>query len=151
MNRWHETKNKKQLSTYMKGASAIFAWYISHGDTVTVLSPPPPERFHPSKQTNFQIIEEPILEGIIRGISVSRIEIVHPMVKGAEDFHYQIWPADETHTWIEKFGKEAIPKPHWREVKANFLDNMTQELSIYGLQPKNLEISTGGTSWPEKV
>jgi hypothetical protein len=137
----------------MKGASAIFAFYISHGDTVTVLSPPPPERFHPSEQTNFQIIEEPILKGLIGGISVSRIEIVHPMVKGAEDFHYQIWPVDETHSWIERFGKQATPKPHWRAVKADFLDNIMRKSSIVDLKPENLMTSAmhGGASRPEKV
>lgn len=102
MDQWHG--NKKQIRKYMKDASAIFALYISHGDTVTVLSPTLPERFHPSRQTNFQIIEEPILKGLAGGKSVSRIKIIHPMVKGAEHFHYQIWPVDETHSWIERFG-----------------------------------------------
>ncbi|KAH8691940.1 hypothetical protein BGW36DRAFT_277946, partial [Talaromyces proteolyticus] len=111
---WYEKKGKRQLSTYMKGASVIFAWYISRGNSVTVLSPPPPERFHPSALTNYQMLEEPIVKGMIGGISVSRIEIVHPMVKGAGNFHYQIWPVDETYSWIEKFGSQAAPKPHWR-------------------------------------
>jgi hypothetical protein len=150
---WHRNKNRKQISTSMKGASAIFALYISHGDTVTVLSPPPPERFHLSEQTNFQIIEEPILKGLIGGISVSRIESVHPMVKGAEDFHYQIWPVDETHSWIERFGNQATPKPHWRAVKADFLNNIMQKSSIVGLKPENLMTSAmhGGAIRPEKV
>lgn len=47
----------------MKGASAIFAWFVSRGEKVTVLSPPPPSRFHPIGLTNFQEIEKPILKG----------------------------------------------------------------------------------------
>lgn len=49
-------------SKYIKGASAIFAWRISRGERVLVLSPPPPERFHPSGRTDYQLIEEPILK-----------------------------------------------------------------------------------------
>lgn len=41
-------KSQHQWSQYMRGASAIFAWHIARGETVTMLSPPPPERFHPS-------------------------------------------------------------------------------------------------------
>lgn len=33
-------KSRAAWSTYIKGASAIFAWYISGHDQVTVLSPP---------------------------------------------------------------------------------------------------------------
>jgi len=82
----------------VKGASAVFAWYISRGEKITILSPPPPERFHPSGLTNCQAREEPILKGKIRGSAVLRIEMVHPTVEGAENFCYQIWPVDETRT-----------------------------------------------------
>ncbi|OJJ29603.1 hypothetical protein ASPWEDRAFT_81537, partial [Aspergillus wentii DTO 134E9] len=68
----------------IKGASALFAWHICEGEEVTVLTPPPPCRFHPSGFTSYQVIEEPILKG------------AHPDVKGAEDFRYQIWPVDKT-------------------------------------------------------
>jgi hypothetical protein len=110
-----EKKSSKEWGKYIKGASALFAWYISSGDTITVLLPPPPERFHPSGETNFQGIEEPILRGEIGGRAVKRIELVHPTVKGAESFRYQIWPLDETQLWIAKFGT-PVPKPFWRKI-----------------------------------
>ena len=91
-------KSSDAWGKYVKGASAIFAWYISRGERVTVLSPPPPERFHPSGQTNYQAIEEPIVKGMLGTSAVSRIEMVHPTVKGAEDTYYQIWPVDDTAT-----------------------------------------------------
>jgi hypothetical protein len=49
-------KSSKAWGKYIKGASAIFALYISRGERLIVLSPPPPERFHPSGQTNYQAI-----------------------------------------------------------------------------------------------
>ncbi|TVY23454.1 hypothetical protein LHYA1_G007893 [Lachnellula hyalina] len=114
------SRNKKTInewSQYVKGASAIFAWYISRGEKVTVLSPPPPERFHPSGATSYQAIEEPIIRGKLEARAVSRIEMVHPNVKGAENIHYQIWPVDETTTWTAKFGESNVQKRCWRMVK----------------------------------
>jgi hypothetical protein len=64
--------------------------YISRGEKVTVISPPPPERFHPSGQTNYQAIEEPIVKGMLGTSAISRIKMVHLTVKGAENFYYQI-------------------------------------------------------------
>ncbi|KAG9235613.1 hypothetical protein BJ875DRAFT_344071, partial [Amylocarpus encephaloides] len=98
-------KSKDAWSKYIKGASAIFASYISRGEGVTVLSPPPPERFHPSGQTNYQAIEEPIVKGLLGTSAVSRIEMVHPTIKGAEDINYQIWPVDNTATRTVRFGQ----------------------------------------------
>lgn len=110
-------KSQKQWSKYVKGASAVFACHISRGEKVTVLSPPPPERFHPSGLTNYQAIEEPILKGEIEGSALLRIEMVHPTLKGAENFSYQIWPVDETPTWTAKFGMLTRRKQCWRVVK----------------------------------
>jgi hypothetical protein len=106
-------------SKYVKGASAIFVWYISRGERVTVLSPPPLERFHPSGQTNYQAIEEPIVKGMLGTSAVSRIEMVHPTVKGAENISYQIWPVDNSTTWTTRFGElntneELHPILKWR-------------------------------------
>ncbi|TVY37833.1 hypothetical protein LSUB1_G005285, partial [Lachnellula subtilissima] len=117
-------RNKKSIKAwrqYIKGASAIFAWYISRGEKVTVLSPPPPERFHPSGATSYQAIEEPIIRGKLETRTVSRIEMVHPTVKGAENTHYQIWPVDETTTWTAKFGELNVQKRCWRVVKKRLL------------------------------
>ena len=112
-------KNKKPTkgwSQYVKGASALFAGFITFEETVTVLSPSPPERFHPSGQTNYQTIEELILRAGGKDGSGIRIEMVHPLVKGAEDFRYQLWPIDETYRWINKFGSRT-EKRNWRSVK----------------------------------
>ena len=111
-------KSPKRWSKYMKGASAVFALHISKGEKITVLSPPPPHRLHPSGLTNYQAIEEPILKGELGGDAVSRIEMAHPTVKGAENFCYQVWPVDETHTWVTKFGMLPLRKQCWRTVKS---------------------------------
>jgi hypothetical protein len=111
-------KTTKNWSKYVKGASALFAWHISRGEMVTVLLPPPPERFHPSGLTNYQAIEEPIVKGENGGRAVLRIEIVHPTVHGAENFRYQVWPVDETCKWIEHFGILNM-KRRWREIRIN--------------------------------
>ncbi|KAH8747487.1 hypothetical protein F5883DRAFT_583980 [Diaporthe sp. PMI_573] len=42
-----EGKGKKSWTQYMRGASALFAWYITADEVVTVLCPPPPERLNP--------------------------------------------------------------------------------------------------------
>ncbi|KAK5460315.1 hypothetical protein LTR55_011942 [Exophiala xenobiotica] len=101
-------KSNDAWSRYVKGASAIFAHYAAQGQAITVLSPPPPDRFHPSGWTNFQIIEEPIMKGQLGGAPVGRIELVHPGVPGAEDFRYELWPIDRALSWTEKFA--------WRQV-----------------------------------
>jgi hypothetical protein len=106
--------SKHTRSKYVKGASALFAWHVSRGRRVIVLSPPPPGRFHPSGGTNYQAIEEPILKG---GDSLV-IEMVHPTVKGAESFRYQMWPADMTCLWLARFGRFTCPKHCWRPVKS---------------------------------
>jgi hypothetical protein len=112
-------KSSDAWSKYIKGASAVFAWYISRGERVTVLSPAPPERFHPSGQTNYQAIEEPIVKGLLGTSTVSRIEMVHPTVKGAEDIYYQIWPVDNTITWTAIFRELNVQKRRWRIVKTS--------------------------------
>lgn len=109
-------KSKLGWSRYIKGASAVFAWCISKGEKVTVLTPPPPERFHPSGYTNYQSIEEPILKWAAKSRTL-RIEMVHPVVQGAGDFSYQIWPVDETATWAAVFEIETQKTYHWRRVK----------------------------------
>lgn len=87
----------------MRGASALFAWYITADEVVTILCPPPPERLNPGGGTNLQLVELPILTGIIGARAVSRIEAIHPNVKGAENFNYQRWPVDEVDIWVENF------------------------------------------------
>ncbi|EEU34845.1 uncharacterized protein NECHADRAFT_88435 [Fusarium vanettenii 77-13-4] len=70
---------------YIHRASVIFAWFISQADSVTVLSQPPPQRFHPSGRTFYQTVEEPI------------IQVMHLTMGGkAEDFRYEIWPSDKS-------------------------------------------------------
>jgi hypothetical protein len=103
----------------MKGASAIFAWYITTGEYVTILSPPPPERFHPSGFTNFQAFEEPILKGAISNHAVLRIDIVHPDVRGGEEYTYQLWPVDEIDAWKQVLGETASIQRRWRATKNN--------------------------------
>ncbi|KAI6364961.1 hypothetical protein MCOR25_005557 [Pyricularia grisea] len=82
-------------SNYMKGASALFAWYISKGDKVTVLALPPDEngdRFNPSPYTNYRGIEEPIVKGQLGNKAVGEMVILHPTLPEAEKFFYPLWP-----------------------------------------------------------
>ncbi|KAL3292308.1 formamidopyrimidine-DNA glycosylase [Colletotrichum asianum] len=97
----------------MRGASALFAWRVSQGRLTTVLTPPPPHRFHPSGLTNYQDVEEPILKGVL-GSSVERIMMAHPEVAGAESFVYEAWPSDRYATWVASFGE--FPDKAWRLV-----------------------------------
>lgn len=110
-------KSPRQWGLYIKGASALFACHITRSSRVTVLSPPPPEKLNPSGHTNYQLIEEPILKGMIGSRSVGRIQMVHPTVEGAEEFSYQSWPVDRTEDWTEKFPHPTIARTSWRTVK----------------------------------
>jgi hypothetical protein len=112
-------KGQKSSGAWSKyiNASAVFARHILRGERVIVLSPPPPERFHPSGQMNYQVIEEPILKGKKEGDTTLRLEMVHPMGEGAENFIYQIWPVDTTNSWIERFGTLVQGTRCWRLVK----------------------------------
>ncbi|KAK7177763.1 hypothetical protein PMIN03_012681 [Paraphaeosphaeria minitans] len=122
-------KSAKQWKMYIKGASAVFAWCISRGDRVTVLTPPPPERFHPSGLTNFQAIEAPILKWSMARNAHLRIEMVHPNVKGAEDLYYQTWPIDETETWLATFRTAAFKKHSWRPTTKNQKQLVVREVT----------------------
>lgn len=109
-------KTSKNWSKYMKGASAMYAYHIAQDKgIVTVLSPPPPEQYNPYGGSNYQTIEEPILKGNL-GPKVARIEMVHPTIPGAEEFHYQVWPEDETDSWYETFG-HPNPATDWRHTR----------------------------------
>lgn len=116
----HLHKSKQRWSRYMHGASALFASHIAQdGGTVTVVTPPPPERFNPHGGTNYQAVEEPILKGERGSCCVKKIELVHPTVPGAEEFCYEIWPEDETDSWTAKFAKasKSAPHPQWKHPK----------------------------------
>ncbi|TQW01486.1 hypothetical protein IF2G_11001 [Cordyceps javanica] len=112
--------------SYIHGASALFAIRISQGELVTLLSNPPPQRFHPKGNTSFQCIEGPIVTGVLGNRAVTRIEIVHPTVAAAYDFEYQIWPEDHAHTWLNIYGA-SHSQVHWRQVK--------QRASLQSLRP----------------
>ncbi|KAL4767098.1 hypothetical protein BDW60DRAFT_164458 [Aspergillus nidulans var. acristatus] len=109
-------KNHRQWSRYVHGASAIFAWRIAQGEKVTLLSPPPPERFHPSGLSYYQLIEEPIIRGLINQNSVQKIIITHPMIEKSDDeeFYYELWPNDRSEEWVERFGSRPN-KVKWRQ------------------------------------
>ncbi|TWU71292.1 hypothetical protein ED733_001728 [Metarhizium rileyi] len=109
-------KSPHGWAKYIHGASVVFAWYIAGGDLVTVLSQPPPQRFNPSGGAYYQSIEEPVITGKLCERHVGKIMLVHPNVKGAEDFQYELWPDDHSSCWNEVFGK--IPRRYtWRHTK----------------------------------
>lgn len=108
-------KNSRQWSNYVHGASAIFAWRIAQGEKVTLLSPPPPERFHPSGLSYYQLIEEPIVRGLLDQNAVQRINIAHPTIKESNEFLYELWPNDRSDKWVERFGSRPC-EMKWRQV-----------------------------------
>lgn len=55
-------------------------------------------------------MELPILTCIIGDHAVSRIEAIHPMVKGAENFNYQLSPVDEVDIWVGNFAQARIER-----------------------------------------
>ena len=116
MNREHpsclrSTKSAKEWSTYVKGASELYALYIPKGNVITVLTRPPPQRLNPTGISTYQTIEEPILTGRDGGESVSRVEMVHLTVAGAQQFRYEVWPTDKIHEWIQRFDLHPLVKP----------------------------------------
>lgn len=115
----YSQKSPNAWSKYIHGASAVFAWHIAKGDIVTVLCPPPPQRFHPSGLAYYQTIEEPILRAAIGDGAALRIELVHPLVHGAEDFRYQFLPSDEIETWTAAHGTTTCRVCTWRKVKGD--------------------------------
>ena len=114
-------KGHEQWVHYIHGASAILAWYISQGDVVTVLANPPPEMFNPSENTSFQQIEGPIIAGKF-GRPVGEIRVFHPLVPGARDFSYQIWPCNEVNKW-KRTGFRTY-KHKWRKTRKSFKDSV---------------------------
>ncbi|KAH7131846.1 hypothetical protein B0J11DRAFT_209448 [Dendryphion nanum] len=121
-----KTKGPKDWSKYIKGASALFAWCISKGRTVMVLTPPPPEKFHPSGFTNYQTIEEPVLRWAVAGREDFMIKMLHPIVKlkATENFSYQVWPVDETEAWTARFGMATVKKSRWRQTAASQIQTL---------------------------
>jgi hypothetical protein len=111
-----------------------------------VLSPPPPEKLNPNEYTNYQLIEEPILKGMLGGRSVGCIEMVHPTVGGAEEFSYQSWPVDRTEDWTKKFPHPAMAQTSWRTVKVQ--PEIQHIIAIVALAKRELFYSESMASLP---
>lgn len=120
-------KKKPQWSRYVHGASAVFAWQITQGEKVTLLSPPPPERFHPSGLTYYQIVEEPIIKGLVKGCAVNRIVVAHPTARRGQDVSYELWPNDKATEWTHQFGSNSL-KTKWRETGRDMNKNRFEML-----------------------
>jgi len=114
-------KSKEQWTQCIKGASRIFALYVPKGHEVTVLTRPPPNKFHPMGLSTYQSVEEPILKGMEGGEPLSRIDLVHLTVANASDFRYQIWPEDRTHLWIDRYKLHELRK-HYRRTAKRYVD-----------------------------
>jgi hypothetical protein len=136
--------SQRHWSQYVHGASAIFAWFISRGELVTVLSPPPPERFHLSGHTSYQEIEEPIVTGQVGQSAVAQIIIVHPTIKGGEEFFYELWPVDRGSTWVENFGLQSATR-RWRRTR-QCDDRRLRELAALRDQSPGQPKPSGGCS-----
>ena len=142
MNKKHPDclKSKKthhEWSRYVHGASAVFAWHIAQGEKVTLLSPPPPERFNPSGLSYYQVIEEPIIKGLFGPSAVDKMIIAHPTVKESEENLYELWPNDEGDEWLQKFGSRRL-QTHWRhtgrkmeKLKSRMLKSVPEQYNQY--------------------
>lgn len=128
-------KNNRQWSNYVHGASAIFAWRIAQGEKVTLLSPPPPERFHPSGLSYYQLIEEPIIRGLLSHKAVQQIIITHPMIEESDGFFYELWPNDRSDKWIKEFGSRSYGMK-WRQVGHS--NDITRLKSLMALPEKHV-------------
>ncbi|KAF2159205.1 hypothetical protein M409DRAFT_33047, partial [Zasmidium cellare ATCC 36951] len=92
-------KSKKSWSTFMKGASGVFAQHACYSRHAIVLTKPPPNIYSTRPGSNYRNIEEPILKGFGSDIRTIRIDYAHPVVTGAECFVYQRWPEDRSCEW----------------------------------------------------
>jgi hypothetical protein len=127
---------RQSSAKYIHGASIIFAWFISHGDLVTVLSHPPPLHFHPSGQTFYQLYEEPIIKGMMGNRSVGGIDTAHPAIKTAIDFIYQLWPYDNSSRWTKTFGNSKI-EFEWRKTKTV---KHSIQVNIHGVEDRETQV-----------
>ena len=93
-------KKPKQWSKFMKGASGRYAEYACQSRCAVVLTNPPPNIYSVRKGCTYRLLEEPILKGLCGGPGTLRIDYVHPTVKGAADFRYQMWPRDQSRDWL---------------------------------------------------
>lgn len=66
-----------------------------------------------------------------------RIIMVHPTVKGAADFSYEIWPNDESLLWIGRFGVQPGPRK-WRQTKQPDGIPQSQSAEATSIQPNGL-------------
>lgn len=125
-------KSDAQWSQYVKGASILFAQHIARGERVVVLCRPPPEKFHPSGITNYQALEEPVLKACIGMNSQFVLEMCHPMVPGAENYCYEVWPTDKTTKWVKRFGSAVDENHKWREVKLKAIRSLQGQSPLKG-------------------
>lgn len=93
-------KSANAWSKYMKAASGRFAEFACRGNRHTVvLTKPPPNIYSSRVRSNYRDLEEPILKGVFGGPGTAQIEYVHPTIKDAATFQYQVWPLDRSSTW----------------------------------------------------
>lgn len=97
-------KSSKAWSKYMKGASGRFAEYACRGRRAIVVTKPPPNVYSTRKWSNYRHLEEPILRGAFGGSGASQVDYVHPTIKEAATFQYQVWPLDRSSAWYTFFG-----------------------------------------------
>ncbi|KIH92836.1 hypothetical protein SPBR_09122 [Sporothrix brasiliensis 5110] len=152
---------KNGMTKYMRGASAEFAWYIaSTSHVVTVICPPPPQRFNPNGGTNMQLVELPILTGIVGGRAVAKIIAIHPTVPEAVDFRYQLWPIDKCDIWRKNHVQNVDGVTQWlrRSRKATvtrieerlrlILNGTNDMVALEAILPRDTAASTAAT-WGE--
>ena len=103
-------KSQDEWSSYVAGASALFAECLPKGHGIILVTRPPPQRLHPLESTTYQLLEQPVLKGDLGGLAVSRINVVHITVRGAENSLYQLWPVDEGLLWSKTNASRTIRK-----------------------------------------
>lgn len=126
---WKLKRSKAQWKDYVKGASRIFALYVPKCHEITMLTRPPPNKFHPMGRSTYQSMEEPILQGMQGGDPVSRIDLVHFTVTDASDFRYQICPEGRTHLWSNRYKLHQLRK-HYRRTAKRYVDIVLRRCTV---------------------
>lgn len=87
-------KTTKLQSSFIKGASGLFAQHTCYSRRAIVLTNPPPNTYSTRLRSNYRDIEEPILKGVGCKVHTIRIDYAYPTVPSAELFVYQTQPED---------------------------------------------------------
>ncbi|KAJ6781010.1 hypothetical protein PWT90_09606 [Aphanocladium album] len=110
-------KTANQWRRYVHAASILFTLYVSGGDEVVVLTPHPPQRLNPHRESYYQNIEEPWLKACCcaeeEETGTFQIRFAHPRVEEAQDYIYEYWPVDRVSAWTARYPNVPAAQQRW--------------------------------------